>query len=144
MPYSERRKIMNYREKQGDTKELKQKYLDGLTSLLESRQDELLRERDEYIKDIFADPEKYRKDLAKMLGWPLTEPRERKIPRATKTELSREEALGYLRKQEVAVDRFTEGMNLVLFEGLPLGFAKRIGGRVNNLYPNVLRILKYD
>ena len=82
---------MNYREKQGDTKELKQKYLDGLTSLLESRQDELLRERDEYIKDIFADPEKYRKDFAKMLGWPLTEPRERKIPRATKTELSREE-----------------------------------------------------
>ena len=60
------------------------------------------------------------------------------------TELSREESLCYLRKQEVTVERFTEGMNLVLFEGLPLGFAKRIGGRVNNLYPNVLRILKND
>ena len=59
-------------------------------------------------------------------------------------ELDREAALGYLRKQELAVECFTEGMNLVVCEGLPLGFAKRIGGRVNNLYPNVLRILKND
>ena len=58
--------------------------------------------------------------------------------------LSREEALGYLRRQEVAVERFSEGMNLVVCEELPLGFAKRIGARVNNLYPNVLRILKND
>ncbi len=33
-------------------------------------------------------------------------------------------------------------MNLVCAEGRALGFAKRIGGRVNNLYPNSLRILK--
>ena len=59
-------------------------------------------------------------------------------------ELAKEEALAYLRKQEVGCDRFTEGMNLVVCAGLPLGFAKRIGGRVNNLYPNVLRILKND
>lgn len=59
-------------------------------------------------------------------------------------ELTKEEALAYLRKQEVGCERFTEGMNLVVCAGLPLGFAKRIGGRVNNLYPNVLRILKND
>lgn len=58
--------------------------------------------------------------------------------------LTQEEALAYLRKQELAVQRFSEGMNLVLCDGLPLGFAKRIGARVNNLYPNVLRILKND
>lgn len=58
--------------------------------------------------------------------------------------LSREEALGYLRRQEVAVDRFTEGLNLVVYDDLPMGFAKRIGNRVNNLYPSVLRILKND
>lgn len=58
--------------------------------------------------------------------------------------LSREEAICYLRRQEVAVERFSEGMNLVVCEELPLGFAKRIGARVNNLYPNVLRILKND
>lgn len=59
-------------------------------------------------------------------------------------ELHGEEALAYLRKQEVRVERFTEGLNLVLGEGRPIGFAKRIGTRVNNLYPNVLRILKNE
>lgn len=59
-------------------------------------------------------------------------------------ELNREEALTYLRKQEVAADRFAEGLNLVCCAGRALGFAKRIGNRVNNLYPNVLRILKNE
>ncbi len=56
-------------------------------------------------------------------------------------ELSDEEALQYLRKAEVAAERFEEGMNLVTCRGLALGFAKRIGRRVNNLYPNSLRIV---
>lgn len=59
-------------------------------------------------------------------------------------ELTEEEALAYLRKQEVAAERFAQGMNLVCCEGRALGFAKRIGGRVNNLYPNALRILKNE
>ena len=53
-----------------------------------------------------------------------------------------EEALRYLRRGEVAADRFAEGMNLVTADGAALGFAKRIGRRCNNLYPNSLRILK--
>ena len=61
-----------------------------------------------------------------------------------KAELSKEEALQYLRKQEVAVERFKEGMNLVECEGCALGFAKRIGNRCNNLFPNSLRILMND
>ena len=63
------------------------------------------------------------------------------VPRAV---LDREEALQYLRKQDVAAERFTEGMNLVECEGCALGFAKRIGNRCNNLFPNSLRILKND
>lgn len=57
-------------------------------------------------------------------------------------ELDREEALSYLRKTEVAAGKMTEGLNLVTCGGAALGFAKRIGNRVNNLYPNSLRILK--
>ena len=57
-------------------------------------------------------------------------------------ELPPEEALRYLRRGEVAADRFAEGMNLVTADGAALGFAKRIGRRCNNLYPNSLRILK--
>ena len=59
-------------------------------------------------------------------------------------EFQREEALTYLRKGEVAAEKFSEGLNLVCSEGRPLGFAKRIGARVNNLYPNILRILKTE
>lgn len=61
-----------------------------------------------------------------------------------RTTLERNEALQYLRKQDVAAELFTEGMNLVECEGCALGFAKRIGNRCNNLFPNSLRILKND
>ena len=57
-------------------------------------------------------------------------------------ELSEEEALRYLRRQEIAAAPLAEGINLVCRDSRPLGFAKRIGGRVNNLYPNAWRILK--
>ncbi len=54
-----------------------------------------------------------------------------------------EEMLAYLRKGDVPAARFEEGMNLVVDgDGYAIGFAKRIGARVNNRYPNSLRILK--
>ncbi len=52
------------------------------------------------------------------------------------------EALAYLARQDSRPDLFAEGINLVTFSGLPIGWAKRIGGRVNNLYPTSQRILK--
>lgn len=55
--------------------------------------------------------------------------------------LEEPEALAYLRREEVAPERFAEGMNLVVCGGAGLGYAKRIGRRVNNLYPNSLRIV---
>lgn len=58
------------------------------------------------------------------------------------SEVSEEVALCFLRKQDVAAELFEEGINLVVCRGQALGFVKRIGGRVNNLYPNSLRILK--
>ena len=50
----------------------------------------------------------------------------------------------YLRKQELQAPLFAEGVNLVCCDGYALGFAKRVSNRVNNLYPNSLRILKTD
>ncbi len=57
-------------------------------------------------------------------------------------ELDNVNILLYLRKQEVEAELFVEGINLVTARGYAVGFVKRIGGRVNNLYPNSLRILK--
>ena len=51
-------------------------------------------------------------------------------------------ALAFLRKQDIAAAQFEEGVNLVLYGSRPLGFVKRVGARVNNMYPNSLRILK--
>ncbi len=57
--------------------------------------------------------------------------------------LDSEEIITYLRKGEVPADRFEEGINLVVDkDGYAVGFAKRIGARVNNRYINSLRILK--
>ncbi len=57
------------------------------------------------------------------------------------TELDEARALDYLRKHDIAVGNMEEGINLVTHQGRALGFAKRVGVRCNNLYPNSLKIL---
>ena len=57
-------------------------------------------------------------------------------------EVSEEDSLRFLRKQDMAAEPFSEGLNVVVFQGQTLGFVKRIGARVNNMYSNSLRILK--
>ena len=59
-------------------------------------------------------------------------------------ELDEEQALRYLRRQDVSAGALAEGLNLVTARGRALGFAKRIGARVNNMYPNSLRILRQE
>lgn len=51
-------------------------------------------------------------------------------------------ALQFLSKQDLPAEIFAEGVNMVIYDGHPLGFVKRVGARVNNMYPNSLRILK--
>ncbi len=58
--------------------------------------------------------------------------------------LDNTDILSYLRKAELSAELFaSEGINLVCNEqGYAVGWVKRVGHRVNNLYPNSLRILK--
>ncbi len=57
--------------------------------------------------------------------------------------LDGDELLSYLRRQDISPEGLSEGFNLITdSRGYALGFAKRIGQRVNNRYPNSLRILK--
>lgn len=56
-------------------------------------------------------------------------------------ELVESRALDYLRKRDISAEGFEQGINLVSAEGLAIGFAKCIGARVNNMYPNSLRIM---
>ena len=50
------------------------------------------------------------------------------------------QTLDYLRKNEIDPSLLQEGINMVCYNGLPLGWIKRIGGRCNNLYPKESRI----
>ena len=58
-----------------------------------------------------------------------------------RVELSYEQSIAYLRKEAVTLETTVpKGYVLVCFRGQPLGFAKNIGNRANNLYPNEWRI----
>ena len=57
-------------------------------------------------------------------------------------EVSLEDALDYLRRNDIAASQFEEGINVVGYKGTPIGFVKRIGARCNNMYPKDLRIVK--
>ena len=57
-------------------------------------------------------------------------------------DVSLEDALDYLRRNDIAAAQFEEGINVVGYKGTPVGFVKRIGARCNNMYPKDLRIVK--
>jgi len=57
-------------------------------------------------------------------------------------ELSLEDAITYLRRQDIDANQFAEGINVVKYRGLAIGYVKRIGMRCNNMYPKALRIQK--
>lgn len=56
-------------------------------------------------------------------------------------DITKDDALDYLRKKDIDPLQFEQGVNLIFFEGLPIGFIKRIGNRLNNLYPKEYRIM---
>ena len=58
-------------------------------------------------------------------------------------EVDYETALSYLRTEALQVDvRLPLGSCLLSYEGVPLGFAKNVGNRLNNAYPHEWRIRK--
>ena len=56
-------------------------------------------------------------------------------------ELSLEEALEYLRKHDLNAERFEQGINLLQYKGLPLGWIKKSGNKTTNMLPKELRIM---
>jgi NOL1/NOP2/fmu family ribosome biogenesis protein len=57
-------------------------------------------------------------------------------------DLSREEAIEYLRKEEIQAEQAERGWSLVRYQGQNLGWVKVLPNRVNNYYPKEWRILK--
>ncbi len=57
-------------------------------------------------------------------------------------ELEREQALAYLHREALAFVQQPMGYLLLTYKGTPIGFAKNVGNRANNLYPAEWRIRK--
>jgi NOL1/NOP2/fmu family ribosome biogenesis protein len=59
----------------------------------------------------------------------------------TTTDLNKESALSYLRKQNFTTPTDVKGLNLITYKGRGIGWAKLLQNRINNYLPNELRIL---
>ncbi len=58
-----------------------------------------------------------------------------------KAAISYKQAVAYLRKETITLDSdVPRGYVLLTYRGVPLGFAKNVGNRANNLYPSEWRI----
>lgn len=62
------------------------------------------------------------------------------LPETPGVELSREDALRYFKKENLVLDESVRGWVLARYEGLPLGWMKGVGNRVNNYLPKDWRI----
>ncbi|WP_207429694.1 RsmB/NOP family class I SAM-dependent RNA methyltransferase [Pedobacter sp. SYSU D00535] len=62
--------------------------------------------------------------------------------RISRTELNYEQAISYLRKDELRIYEISQGWSLMCYSGFGLGWAKILPNRLNNYYPKELRILK--
>lgn len=58
-----------------------------------------------------------------------------------KINLSREEAITYLKRDDLKISSDQIGWVLMCFEDQPLGWAKMLGNRINNYFPKELRIV---
>lgn len=56
-------------------------------------------------------------------------------------ELDKEQALQYLRREDISIDTVPKGWCLVHYQGVALGWLKGLPGRINNYYPKEWRIL---
>ncbi|HEY4875065.1 MAG TPA: RNA methyltransferase, partial [Puia sp.] len=58
--------------------------------------------------------------------------------------LSKEQALSYLRREEIKIETNLKGWCIVKYENQNLGWVKILQNRINNYYPSEWRILKRD
>ena len=88
---------MKYSENQDVTKGYKENYVTDLNSLIDKLQKEADERRKEYIKDVFDEPEKYREDFKKILGWPLVGYEKEGLPSVQSEKLSDEDGYSIYR-----------------------------------------------
>ncbi len=61
----------------------------------------------------------------------------------TEVEVDLDTALNYLRKEDIRLEVTTQNWLLLTYKGFALGWAKKVGNRINNHYPKEWRIRNY-
>ena len=103
--------IMNYQEEKETSKCYKEQYVSGLSALIENREQLCQKNRETYAKDIFKNPESYRNDFRKMLGWPLVDYEQEELFAPTMEKLSDEDGYCIYRMQfEILKGVFLAGL----------------------------------
>jgi hypothetical protein len=95
---------MKYTEKASLTDSTKKEYVDGINRIITQRQERARQIRGVYIRNIFANPEKYREDFKKMLGWPLVDHEATGLPKVSVEKLSQEDDYCVYRMQFEILD----------------------------------------
>lgn len=90
---------MKYTEERSFTADYKKAYVDGIERIISQRQEQAQQHRDSYIKGIFTNPDKYRNDFRKMLGWPLVDHEVTELPKVSTEKLSQEDGYCIYRMQ---------------------------------------------
>lgn len=90
---------MKYTEKKSFTQKYKKKYANGIEAIIRKRQKQAEKIRNEYAKNIFETPEKYREDFKEMLGWPLVGYEKAGLPAVEIEKLSDEDGYSIYRMQ---------------------------------------------
>ena len=101
---SKRGEVMNYQEERADAGASKKAYVEGIDKLIKNMQISAEKRRGEYVKDIFTDPEKYRADFRRMLGWPLVDCTPEGLPEVKMEKLSKEDGYTLYRAQIEILD----------------------------------------
>lgn len=85
--------------------------------------------------------------IGKLAGWDLVPDHELALSiivnkdAVLQTELDKEQAIQYLRRDNIDIVTTDKGWSLMNFEGFALGWAKLLPNRINNYYPKEIRIM---
>lgn len=102
---------MIYKEDAQKSKKHKQNYIDGLENLIINRQNEISEKRKKYASEILSDTDRFRQDFINLLGWPLTEYDNKKVPSVSSIKLSDENGYSIYRTEiEILPDVIMTGL----------------------------------
>lgn len=136
---------MNYRENIEASEKYKETYTKQIEKLIKEKQKTAREKRIDYSKNIFTDPERYRRDLRAMLGWPLVDYKPEGIPRVKSYKLSCEDGYTVFRLQiEILPELMLSGLYfcstsrgkrpLVIVQHGRYGTPERISGAYGETY----------